>query len=118
LAYHHGSVSSKRAYRARHLYEIIAKNHFLFIWKNITDPTLFREHLLWLPFWLGQGWRSGRRVVTSGFVQALPHLREALRKRAQQRSVERVSDREIWATFRPTADDLVHSPYVGLAGTA
>lgn len=118
LAYHQGSVSSRRAYSARQLYEIIAKNHFLFIWKNITDAGLFRQHLSWLPFWLGQGWRPGRRVVTSGFFRAVPYLKEALRKRALQRAVECVSDRDIWAAFRPTTEDLAHSPYMGLAGTA
>lgn len=118
LAYHHGSVSSKKAYRARELSGIIAKNHYLFIWKNITDPGLIRQHLVWLPFWLAQGWRTGRRVVTLAMLQALPRLKEAATRRAIERAEQRVSDRWIWDTFRPTAEDLAYSPYQGLAGTA
>ena len=118
LAYHHGSVSSKQVYRERQLSGIIAKNHYLFIWKNITDPVLFQQHVAWLPFWLGQAWRPGRRVVSAGFVTALRQFREALALRTRERREERVSDRTIWRWFEPTPEDLANSPYQGFAGTA
>ncbi|HLH74297.1 MAG TPA: glycosyltransferase family 2 protein [Chloroflexota bacterium] len=118
LAYHHGSVSSKKVYQQRELSGIIAKNHFLFIWKNVTDRRLFQQHLLWLPFWMAQAWRPGRRVVSLAFFKALAQTREAFQKRTIERSQERISDAELWKLFRPTSDDFRNSPYLGLAGTA
>jgi GT2 family glycosyltransferase len=118
VAYHHGSVSSKQVYRERQLSAIIAKNHYLFTWKNITDPTLTRQHLMGLPYWLAQAWRPGRRVVTAGWFLALRQFGEARQRRAVERQQQRVSDRELWARFQPTLDDLARSPYLGWAGTA
>ncbi|HEX5415654.1 MAG TPA: glycosyltransferase [Chloroflexota bacterium] len=117
-ACHHGSVSSKRVYHARELSAIIAKNHFLFIWKNLTDRGLMRSHLEGLPYWLAQSWRPRRRVVTLGFAQALRQVAEARRRRDVERREQRVTDSEIWSWFRPTPEDLQYSPYQGWAGTA
>jgi GT2 family glycosyltransferase len=117
LARHQASVSARRVYSHRRLHAIIAKNHYLFIWKNITDASLSREHLLGLPYWLAQGWRPRRRIVTLGLLLALPQLPEALAKRAEERREQRVSDAEIWARFFPTDYDLAHSRSLGWAGT-
>lgn len=118
IAFHHGGVSSKKVYRARMLNTLVARNHFLLIWKNITDPVLIREHICWLPYWLLQGWRSGRRLISIGFFKALSRLKEVQNKRSMERHQQVVSDHDIWALLHPTKEDLLNSPNVGWAGTA
>src|SRR5262249_46820885 len=46
VVYHYGSYSSNRTFTERRKFLLDTKNHYLFIWKNITDPTLLRHHLL------------------------------------------------------------------------
>jgi len=118
LVYHHNSHSSGRAFsqRSKHLND--TKNHFLFIWKNITDPVLFRHHLAWLPWRVVGAPFYRRRLLAAAFVMALRQLGEALQRRREMRQFERVSDPAIFSLFRPTEEDLAHSPYQGTAGAS
>lgn len=118
VAVHHGSVSSKKVFRTRELERLVARNHYLFVWKNVTDPRLTRRHLLSLLPWVAQSWRGGHRVESLGLVQALPRLPEALQRRAVEVAEERVGDGDIWRIVQPTGEDLRHSPYAGQVGTA
>lgn len=118
VVYHHNSYSSNRTFSQRRKYLTDAKNHFLFVWKNITDPVLFGRHLAWLPLRVLAAPFHGRRLLTAAFVVALRQLGEAVRRRRQVRQFEKVSDRAIFDLVRPTAYDLEHSPYQGIAGAA
>lgn len=118
LAYHRASYSSKRVFKPRPFHTMIATNHYLFIWKNITDAALYRQHLLWLPYWLALGWLPRRRLVMLGFFRALKRLPEALAKRRQEKQQMQVSDRVIWRALAPSEEDYRYSPRLGHAGTA
>jgi GT2 family glycosyltransferase len=118
VVYHHSGFSSDRTFRRRIRFLNDAKNHFLFVWKNITDPGLFRRHLAWLPWRVTVAPFQGRRMLTAAFLVALKQLNEALRQRQSLRRFEKVSDRTIFEMFQPTAHDLAHSPYRGTAGAA
>lgn len=118
VVYHHCSHSSSRAFSQRRKYLNDTKNHYLFIWKNITDPGLFRQHLVWLPLRVVGAPFYGRRMLTAAFVLALRQLGETLKRRREMRRYEKVSDRDIFDLFRPTEYDLAHSPYQGTAGAA
>jgi GT2 family glycosyltransferase len=118
VVYHHSSFSSDRTFKRRIRFLHDTKNHFLFVWKNITDPVLFRRHLAWLPFRVAAAPFHGRRLLTAAFVQALRQWSEAMQKRRETMRFEQVSDRVIFDLFRPTAQDLAHSPYQGTAGAA
>lgn len=71
------------------------KNQFLFVWKNITDFSLFLAHLLWLPYHLIFSGIRSRGLFLLGFLQALAQLPEALgaRQRAKKQFV--LSDKKI-----------------------
>jgi GT2 family glycosyltransferase len=116
MVYHHNSYSSGRAFSQRQKYLNDTKGHFLFVWKNITDPVLFGRHLAWLPLRVLGAPFYGRRILAAAFVLALRQLGEALQRRREVRRFEKVSDSEIFALFRPTEYDLAHSPYRGTAG--
>ncbi|MBL8058818.1 MAG: glycosyltransferase [Anaerolineales bacterium] len=118
VVYHRNSHSSSRAFKQRIKYLNDTKNHFLFVWKNITDPVLFRQHLAWLPLRVAAAPFHGRRLLTAAFVKALRQLDEALAQRRALQRVQQVSDRALFDLFRPTAHDLAHSPYQGTAGAA
>jgi GT2 family glycosyltransferase len=118
VVYHHNSHSSSKTFNQRRKYLFDTKNHYLFIWKNITDPVLFRQHLAWLPLRVIAAPLYGRRMLTVAFVLALRQLSEAVKRRRQVRRFEAVSDRCIFDLFRPTEYDLAHSSYQGTAGVS
>jgi len=60
----------------------IRRNSFLFTWINITDPSLLRQHFLWLPFNL-LVFLLYQRTKLLGFFDALkyiPRIRERRRR--------------------------------------
>lgn len=118
VAYHYKDYSSSRAFSLRRKTLNDTKNHFLFVWKNITDPILLRHHLAWLPLRVAAASFCGRRMLAAAFVLALRQLGEAVRRRREIRHLEKVTDSAIFEMFRPSEDDLAHSPYQGTAGAA
>jgi GT2 family glycosyltransferase len=118
VVYHYKDYSSNRTFSQRRKYLNDTKNHYLFIWKNITDPALCRHHLAWLPLRVLGAPFYGRRMLAAAFVLALRQWPEAIRRRREVRRFEKVSDRAIFDLFRPTEYDLAHSPYQGIAGAA
>jgi len=118
VVYHHNSYSSSRAFSRRYKTLNDTKNHFLFVWKNITDLVLFRHHLAWLPLRVVGAPFYGRRMLAAAFVLALRQLGEAMRRRREVRRFEKVSDSAIFDLFRPTEYDLAHSSYQGRAGAS
>lgn len=92
---HAGQGTIGRFYTPATIQSIYWKNRFLFVWKNVRDGGFMAAHLAALPLLLaGLPVVKGRAVLT-GFTRALRQLPEALRKRREQRSGPRVSDREI-----------------------
>ncbi len=118
VVYHRNSYSSEKAYTQRRKYLNDTKNHYLFIWKNITDPVLFQQHLAWLPLRVAAAPFQGRRLLTIAFAVALRQLGEAKQRREEMKHLEKISDRAIFELFRPTEYDLAHSPRQGLAGAS
>lgn len=115
---HRTSYSALRAFSEWEKYLTETRNHFLFVWKNITDPALWTRHLAWLPLRIAGAPFYGRRMLAAGFVAALRRAGEAMRRRRELRRLQRVSDRSIFSLFRPSACDLAHSPYRGTAGAS
>jgi GT2 family glycosyltransferase len=116
VAYHHNSYSSGKAFSQRKKFLNDTKNHFLLVWKNVTDPGLWNRHLAWLPLRIAAAPFHGRRMLTAAFFVALKQIGEARRRRREERAFARMSDREIFGIVRPTEHDLAHSPRQGLAG--
>ena len=118
VVYHRNSYSSEKAYTQRRKFLNDTKNHFLFVWKNITDPVLFSRHMAWLPLRVAAAPFHGRRMLAAAFFLALRQLEEARQRRTEVRKLEQVSDQVIFEHIQPTDYDLVHSPRQGLAGAS
>lgn len=97
LVYHHHETTNKLALGINQMKVASFKNHLLLVWKNVTDPWLITQHLLWLPYHLvftsirsdGYFWR--------GFVAALKQLPQALKKRQIEQRESTVSDAQVLA---------------------
>jgi GT2 family glycosyltransferase len=118
MVYHHNSYSSSRTFKQQTKYLHDTKNHFLFVWKNITDPALIWRHLAWLPMRVIAAPFQGRRMLAAAFIAALGQFPEAMRRRREAGRFARVTDRALFDLFRPTSYDLAHSPYRGTAGAS
>ncbi|MEW6202338.1 MAG: glycosyltransferase [bacterium] len=95
IMYHRGAATAGKIYSRRELDVFLQKNLFLFIWKNIHDPSLWAEHwclaLLRLAFTAVRGDLSH----SAGFFRALRQFRAAMQHRAEAKAQARLSDREV-----------------------
>lgn len=97
LVYHQHSASISQWPR-RHTETIKARNSLLFIWRNIEDNSLLREHRRWLAPVLARRTLTGDISFLLGWQQAYRRRREAVAARTAD-SVRRVlSDRTIFET--------------------
>jgi GT2 family glycosyltransferase len=78
------------------------KNQFLLVWKNLSDPTLILQHLIWLPYHLTISNLRERGAVGTGFLRALQQLPDVLSARKQESRHWQRSDREILLTYGST----------------
>jgi O-antigen biosynthesis protein len=95
--------TSTRKFGNRFVENTIRKNQYLFIWKNITDFSMMRDHLIHLPR------THARAILVHGpvfeiraYLRALRQLPEALRKRLVNASHYVFSDREVLARSQKT----------------
>ncbi|MCX7018254.1 MAG: glycosyltransferase [bacterium] len=101
LAYHLGGGSMGRAYGTDYVEIIRKRNYFLFVWANLTDKPLLREHLNSLPRMAASGLLHDgeRRLEVKGFARALKLAPDAAAERQRRMPFLRRSDREIFADF-------------------
>lgn len=76
------------------------KNHFLFVWKNITSINFLIQHLVWLPYQLVIGGFKTKGKVFWGFGWALKYLPRILAKRAEAKTFNKVTDEEIIEQYK------------------
>lgn len=81
VVYHHHESTNRTALGKNLMLTASHKNQLLFIWKNVSDPTMFLSHLLYLPYHLifSSIKTQGRFLV--GFFWALTQLPRVLGKR-------------------------------------
>lgn len=75
------------------------RNQFQFVWLNLTDTSLFVEHILWLPFHFINTLLKGDIAFSIGFFRALFRLPLILDVRGKEKKKNIVSDREIISVF-------------------
>lgn len=95
---HRGAATAKSFYSQQQIFTLMQRNLFLFMWKDIQDPAATLGHVSWLPARLVQSFFTGEAAFRRGFIQALPRLGEALRRRRAESPVR--SDREVFALLR------------------
>lgn len=95
--YHHGQATFKKHFGPRRLLAMNQRNLHLFVWKNISDPFLWVQYLLW--YWIRPFYflLQGRAEFLWGAFWAFGRLGLAFKKRRLGRSGMRArSDREIF----------------------
>ena len=81
--------------------EIAHRNTFLFMWKNSEAPEYWLAHFLFLVPRIIWMLLRGHSELLTGFLKALPKLKQALSKRQQEKKVPyQYSDREVLSFFR------------------
>ncbi len=95
VVFHHHETTNKKVFGQKKMRIISYKNHFLFVWKNITDTKLLLNHFIWLPYHLIiNGFRTNGEE-TAGFIWALSQLPEAVKSRSRVKRFFKKKDKEI-----------------------
>jgi len=95
IIFHKGGATFNKKFGSHGTLIIAARNTYLFMWKNMTDPWILFSHIcLIFPRILFHLLR-GKTELLLGFIKALPRLPQAIRKRATVRAGIVKSDREV-----------------------
>ncbi len=78
---------------------IAYRNQLIFIWKNITDWSLFLSHLFFLPYNLVYFLLKGEKEFYAGFFRAIKCLGKIIRQRKTATERFKVSDRHVLQLF-------------------
>lgn len=97
---HHHESTIGTYYDKSHVAKIAFRNHFIFMWKNITTPSLFFTHLTMLPFHLYCFIIKGRYEAIFGFCAAFLKLGEILKRREWEKNHQKLRDDEVLALFK------------------
>jgi len=95
IIYHKEHASFSKKFSLYKKMSIVDRNMFLFMWKNITDPLLWCEHILLLIPRLLFALVSRRSYMLIGFIEALGKIPEIIDKNRLVVADSIVSDRAI-----------------------
>lgn len=71
------------------------KNQLILVWKNITDPKMLAQHVLWLPFHLTVTNYQSNGTFGVGMMRALRQLPAVIQRRWQVRQLWNRSDQDV-----------------------
>ncbi len=97
---HLGAASFKQKYGEAFIQRTAFRNGLLFMVKNISDPGLYLQFILFLVLRLLTAWARGQGFVYAGFRDALPRIPAALQSRKKNKRLFHVTDREVLQMFK------------------
>lgn len=103
---HRGTIS--RIYSERDIDIIHERNRFLFLWKNILDPFLMAEHILFIPAKIIEAFFQGKFFFLTSFLKACEKFPEAWKRRMKEKEEQKISDREILGMYRDMTENFVY----------
>jgi GT2 family glycosyltransferase/glycosyltransferase involved in cell wall biosynthesis len=92
---HRGTIG--KTYDADFTHKAVNRNHFLFMWKNLTDPSLLLLHPFALLGRLVGNYVRGNFTYLAAFGSATGQLREVWRRRAKGNHRRKLGDHEVLA---------------------
>jgi GT2 family glycosyltransferase len=95
VCYHKREATTRTLFSNIFFVSLMWRNKFIFMWKNITYPEYFNEHLRLLPLKLCKFLFNGRWRYVLGFMRALPHIQSIARKRRAEKEKEIFTDKDI-----------------------
>ncbi|MEO6508931.1 MAG: glycosyltransferase family 2 protein [Patescibacteria group bacterium] len=97
VEHHHGGTTGKYV-DSDFKDTIAARNHYIFIWKNITDNELLKEHILSLPYNLLYFMFKKNKALIKGFFWAIPKIARIRKTRALYEY--QLTDKEVFNLLR------------------
>jgi GT2 family glycosyltransferase len=82
-AFHKGQASFTQAFGVNRMRVLAARNTFLFIWKNVSDPLLLIEHFIFIGPRLIYALVTANPEFVLGWVQAIKKISIVQKKRKQ-----------------------------------
>jgi len=102
LVEHHHESTIATYFQKSRINTIAYRNQIITIWKNISDPFYFAEHMFYLVKTLLIQTIKGHHEFAKGLGMAISVLPEILRKRQALWSIWKKTDREIFENFTNT----------------
>ncbi len=113
VCHHLGGKTSRKVFTATELRSFVRQNEILMVWKDVTDPAMLAEHVVWLVPRLVAALLRWDKGTLIGFSSALGRLPRAVRARAAVRSGFRRSDREVLRLVSQPVIDASGLPHPG-----
>lgn len=99
VVHEHKKGSIRKGEKSNFVIQTTYRNQFFFVWLNITDKKLFRNHLLYLPYHILTAIKDGNVLFLNGFFFALLKLGKVRSERKKLIPDFKVSDKEILKHF-------------------
>ena len=95
IAYHKVQSTITKQEKKRSIELISARNNYLFVWKNILDPSLTLQFMLFIPLFLIRDLFKLKSRFWVAFFMALKRMPAALKSRKEEKLNTLFSDHEI-----------------------
>src|SRR3989344_831197 len=95
VIHRHSEGAIRSYYSNQEIRKISYRNQFIFIWKNIADPKLLINHILWLPYHMFRNLLNPDLAFFQGFLLALLKLPVIISKRNKQKKLYKSTDLEL-----------------------
>lgn len=100
VVHEHKKGSIKKTSSSNHVLQTTFRNQFFFVWLNITDKDLLKNHFLFLPYHLLTMLKNRNMNFFRGFIAALFKLPFVLNERRKIVKRFTVTDKEILSQFK------------------
>lgn len=100
VMHEHEKGSIKTKFKEDRIQKIAYRNQFIFVWKNITDRSLFFSHIFWLPYHFAAAIKGQNWFFFIGFFMALGNLSRILTARERARKLFARTDKAILQEYR------------------
>lgn len=98
--HYHEEGAIKKTKRAFEIKTISYRNQFIFVWKNISDPLLILEHLVYLPYHFVKALAQKDGAFFLGFAKALAKIPQIVENPQYQVTKKVVPERVIFEKFK------------------
>jgi len=95
VGHYHESGVIKSKYTTSDVKRISFRNQFIFIWKNLSDPTILASHILWTPIRLLQAILRGDMLFIQGYILAMLRYMQIFAKRQKQSKLWKIEDSQL-----------------------
>lgn len=98
--FHDHETTNVSAFGSDQIQIMSYKNSFIFMWKNVTDSSVFLSHILWLPYHLIVGGCRSHGLLILGFIQAILQMGEVAISRIKVSKLMILHDKEVISQLR------------------